>query len=62
MKDVGLRIRLEPELRDQFIQTCHDNHVPAAQVLRQFMRQYVYQANLSKLAEDTLKPVSKQED
>lgn len=41
MKDVGLRIRLEPELRDEFIQTCHDKHVPAAQVLREFMRQYV---------------------
>lgn len=41
MKDAGLRIRLEPELRDEFIQTCHDKHVPAAQVLREFMRHYV---------------------
>lgn len=41
MKDVGLRIRLEPELRDEFIQTCHEKHMPAAQVLREFMRHYV---------------------
>ncbi len=41
MKEAGLRIRLEPELRDEFIQTCHDKHVPAAQVLREFMRHYV---------------------
>ena len=41
MKDVGLRIRLEPELRDDFIKICHNNHMPAAQVLREFMRSYV---------------------
>lgn len=41
MKDAGLRIRLEPELRDEFIQTCHNKHVPAAQVLREFMRKFV---------------------
>ncbi len=41
MKDVGLRIRIEPELREEFIQMCHDKHIPAAQVLREFMRQYV---------------------
>lgn len=41
MKDAGLRIRLEPKLRDEFIQTCHERHVSAAQVLREFMRHYV---------------------
>jgi len=43
MKDAGLRIRIEPELRDAFIQTCHESHTPAAQVLRAFMRDYVQQ-------------------
>jgi hypothetical protein len=44
MKDAGLRIRIEPELRDAFIRTCHESHTPAAQVLRAFMRDYVNQA------------------
>ncbi len=44
MKNAGLRIRIEPELRDAFIQTCHESHIPAAQVLRAFIRDYVTQA------------------
>jgi hypothetical protein len=47
MKDAGMRIRIEPELKDAFIQTCRDAHTPAAQVLRSFMREYVQQ-NLKK--------------
>jgi hypothetical protein len=41
MKDAGMRIRVEPELRDRFINLCRDNDVPAAQVLRSFMRELV---------------------
>jgi hypothetical protein len=41
MKDAGMRIRVEPELRDKFVNLCRDNDVPAAQVLRSFMREYV---------------------
>ena len=41
MKDVGIRIRVEPELRDQFAEACKQEHVPAAQVLREFMRHFV---------------------
>lgn len=41
MKDAGMRIRVEPELRDKFVTLCRDNDVPAAQVLRSFMREYV---------------------
>lgn len=40
-KDVGLRVRVERELRDDFIQACRDEHRTAAQVLRDFMREYV---------------------
>lgn len=40
-KDSGLRIRLDRALRDQFLQVCRAQHQPAAQVLRQFMREYV---------------------
>jgi len=53
MKDAGLRIRLEPELRDDFIQTCHDKHVPAAQVLREFMRQYVQSNKVASATKNT---------
>lgn len=41
MKDVGLRIRVQRELRDKFIEACRNRDVPAAQVLREFMREYV---------------------
>lgn len=41
MKDVGLRIRVQRELRDQFLEVCRAQDKPAAQVLREFMREYV---------------------
>ena len=41
MKDAGMRIRLEPELRDAFMSACHQKDVPAAQVLREFMKDFV---------------------
>ena len=41
MKDVGLRIRIQRELREQFLEACKAQDKPAAQVLRQFMRAYV---------------------
>lgn len=40
-KDVGMRIRLQKELRDEFQQICRAQDRPAAQVLREFMREYV---------------------
>ena len=41
VKDSGMRIRVEPELRRQFIDLCRDHDLTAAQVLRAFMRYYV---------------------
>jgi hypothetical protein len=41
MKDVGMRIRVEAELRDAFTHTCREKDVPASRVLREFMKQYV---------------------
>jgi len=52
MKDAGMRIRVEPDLRDAFLKVCHDANVPAAQVIRGFMRDFVEQ-------QDALKPQSK---
>jgi hypothetical protein len=41
MKDVGLRIRVQRDLREQFLAVCQAEDKPAAQVLREFMRAYV---------------------
>lgn len=41
MKDVGFRIRVQRELREQFLEACRMQDKPAAQVLREFMREYV---------------------
>ncbi|KAB2678313.1 hypothetical protein F9K85_05060 [Brucella tritici] len=43
MKDVGLRIRIQRELRDAFLAACRNEDKAAAQVLREFMRDYVRQ-------------------
>lgn len=48
MKDVGMRIRVETELRKQFITLCHKNNVPAAEVLRSFMHDFVKNSQTSK--------------
>lgn len=40
-KDSGLRIRVERELREKFLELCRAQDRPAAQVLREFMRTYV---------------------
>ncbi len=47
MKDAGMRIRVEQDLREDFISACQTQHTPAAQVLRQFMRGYVEQFKAS---------------
>ena len=41
MKDSGLRIRVEKELREKFLNICRKQDRPAAQVLREFMREYI---------------------
>jgi hypothetical protein len=44
MKDAGLRIRLQRGLRDKFLEACRAEDKPAAQVLREFMRGYIENA------------------
>ena len=41
MKDSGLRIRIERDLREKFLAICRERDRPAAQVLREFMRTFV---------------------
>lgn len=40
-KDAGMRIRVERELRDEFLKICRAQDRPAAQVIREFMREYI---------------------
>lgn len=40
-KDVGMRVRVSRELRDEFLSVCQADDRPAAQVIREFMRSYV---------------------
>jgi hypothetical protein len=41
IKDAGLRLRVERELRHEFIETCRSEGKAAAQVLREYMRDYI---------------------
>jgi hypothetical protein len=41
MKDAGLRIRVQRELREKFLDACRAQDKSAAQVIREFMRVYV---------------------
>ncbi len=43
-KDCGMRIRIQRELRRDFLVACRLQDRPAAQVLREFMREYVDRA------------------
>ncbi|WP_031238245.1 hypothetical protein [Asticcacaulis sp. AC466] len=40
-KDAGMRIRVERELRDEFLKVCREQDRPAAQAIREFMREYI---------------------
>lgn len=42
-KDVQMSIKMEPELRDQFMAVTASRHRPAAQVVRELMRLYIAQ-------------------
>lgn len=41
MKDAGIRIRVEKELRASFVAACQSENRPASDVLRDFMQTYV---------------------
>ena len=43
-KQATMTFRVEHDLRDSFNEATERNHIPAAQVLRAFMRDYVRQA------------------
>ena len=41
-KTSALRIRIEPGLHKRFLDTCKACDIPASQVLREYMKQFVY--------------------
>jgi hypothetical protein len=43
MKDAGIRIRVEKELREAFVAACQSEDRQASDVLREFMRVYADQ-------------------
>ena len=47
MKDAGMRIRVEQDLRDAFVAACQKMDVPAAQVLREHMKAIVSKVDQS---------------
>ena len=51
MKESGLRIRVESQLREDFVRTCKKDDLTAAQVLRAFMRSYIDRQQRGKQAE-----------
>lgn len=42
-KEVQMSIKMEPELRDQFMAVAASVHRPAAQIVRELMRLYIAQ-------------------
>jgi len=44
-KDVGLRIRVDRDLRDAFVEACRSQDMAASEILREFMRWYTTQTN-----------------
>lgn len=41
MKDAGFRVCVQRDLRRKFLEVCRAQDKPAAQVIREFMREYV---------------------
>lgn len=46
-KTAALRIRIDPELHQEFIEVCQKQDVSASQVLRQYMRSYIEEHRLN---------------
>ena len=55
MKDAGLRIRVQRDLREQFLKVCRAQDKPAAQIIREFMREYVAEHKTEDAAQTTRK-------
>jgi predicted DNA-binding protein len=62
-KEVQMSIKMEPELRDQFMAVAADRHRPAAQIIRDLMRLYIADSETpNALTADTIRKGRKGED
>lgn len=62
-KEVQMSIKMEPELRDQFMAVAADRHRPAAQIIRDLMRLYIANSETpNALTADTLRKSDQDED
>jgi hypothetical protein len=41
IKDAGMRLRVERDLRRKFVRACRGEGAPASHVLREFMKEYI---------------------
>ena len=57
-KEVQMTFRVELDLRDNFADAAKQDQLPAAQVLREFMRTYVNQSR-ERAANDAISPAEK---
>jgi len=62
-KEVQMSIKMEPELRDQFMAVAADRHRPAAQIIRDLMRLYIADSETpNALTAETLRKSDRGED
>jgi predicted DNA-binding protein len=62
-KEVQMSIKMEPELRDQFMAVAADRHRPAAQIIRDLMRLYIADSETpNALTAETIRKGRKGED
>ena len=54
MKDAGLRVRVQRDLRELFLEACRAQDKPAAQVLRGFMRDYIAKYRSSEVTDSSV--------
>jgi len=62
-KEVQMSIKMEPELRDQFMAVAANRHRPAAQIIRDLMRLYIADSEKpNALTAETIRKGLKDED
>lgn len=62
-KEVQMSIKMEPELREQFMAVAANRHRPAAQIIRDLMRLYIADSETpNKLTAETLRKSDRGED
>jgi predicted DNA-binding protein len=62
-KEVQMSIKMEPELRDQFMAVAAERHRPAAQIIRDLMRLYIADSETpNALTAETLRKSRRGED